>query len=77
MPEYTAHATTTAGRNGHVESSDGVLEHDLTLPKEIGGPGKPAPPTPSSCSPPATPPASAARSARSPAAEKVKPARSP
>ena len=41
MPEYTAHASTTAGRNGHVESSDGVLKHDLSLPKEIGGPGKP------------------------------------
>ena len=26
--------------DGHVKSSDGVLEHDLTLPKEIGGPGK-------------------------------------
>ena len=41
MPEYTAHATTIAGRNGHVESSDGVLKLDLTLPKEVGGPGKP------------------------------------
>ena len=41
MPEYTAHATTIAGRNGHVESSDGILKLDLTLPKEIGGPGKP------------------------------------
>jgi osmotically inducible protein OsmC len=41
MPEYTAHATTVAGRNGHVESSDGVLKLDLTLPKEVGGPGKP------------------------------------
>lgn len=40
MPEYTAHATTAAGRNGHVKSSDGVIEHDLTLPKEVGGPGK-------------------------------------
>ena len=40
MPEYTAHATTAAGRNGHVKSSDGALVHDLTLPKEIGGPGK-------------------------------------
>ena len=37
---YTAIATTVAGRNGHVKSSDGVLEHDLTLPKEVGGPGK-------------------------------------
>lgn len=29
---YTAIATTTAGRNGHVESSDGVLRHDLAMP---------------------------------------------
>jgi Ohr subfamily peroxiredoxin len=29
---YTASATTTAGRNGHVESSDGVLKHDLAMP---------------------------------------------
>lgn len=29
---YTAIATTTAGRNGHVESSDGVLKHDLAMP---------------------------------------------
>ena len=40
MPEYTAHASTKAGRNGHVESSDGVLKLDLSLPKEVGGPGK-------------------------------------
>ncbi len=40
MPEFTATATTVAGRNGHVESSDGVLKHDLTLPKELGGPGQ-------------------------------------
>ncbi len=72
MPEYTAHASTTAGRNGHVESSDGVLKHDLTLPKESAARARPVRPTRSSCSPPATPPASAARSARWPAAEKVK-----
>lgn len=37
---YTAHATSTgAGRNGHVASSDGVLAHDLSIPKEMGGPG--------------------------------------
>jgi osmotically inducible protein OsmC len=41
MPEYTAHATTIAGRNGHTESDDGVIKHDLTLPKELGGAGKP------------------------------------
>ena len=29
---YTAIATTTAGRNGHVDSSDGVLHHDLAMP---------------------------------------------
>lgn len=37
---YTAKATSTgAGRLGHVASSDGVLEHDLSIPKELGGPG--------------------------------------
>jgi Ohr subfamily peroxiredoxin len=41
MP-YTASATSVAGRNGHVESSDGLVKFDLTLPKELGGPGKPA-----------------------------------
>lgn len=37
---YTASATTVAGRNGHVESSDGLLKFDLSFPKELGGPGK-------------------------------------
>ena len=37
---YTAHATTTGGRNGHVETSDGLLKADLSIPKSIGGPGK-------------------------------------
>ena len=41
MPEYTAHATTTAGRNGHTQSDDGAIKHDLTMPKELGGAGKP------------------------------------
>ncbi|BCY10421.1 organic hydroperoxide resistance protein [Actinoplanes sp. L3-i22] len=37
---YTASATATGdGRNGHVRSSDGVLEFDLAIPKEMGGPG--------------------------------------
>jgi Ohr subfamily peroxiredoxin len=40
MPEYVAHATTTGGRNGHVETSDGLLKLDLSVPKDIGGPGK-------------------------------------
>ncbi len=36
---YTASATTSGGRNGHVESSDGVLELDLAMPEEMGGEG--------------------------------------
>ena len=38
---YVAHATTTGGRNGHVASSDGLIKLDLSVPKDIGGPGKP------------------------------------
>lgn len=41
MPHYVAHATTTGGRNGHVESSDGLIKLDLSVPKDLGGPGKP------------------------------------
>ncbi len=37
---YTAVASSTGnGRNGHVRSSDGLLEADLAVPKEMGGPG--------------------------------------
>lgn len=36
---YTARATTHGGREGRVESSDGVLNLDLAMPKEMGGPG--------------------------------------
>ncbi len=36
---YTASATTTGGRDGHVESSDGTLDLDLSSPKEMGGEG--------------------------------------
>jgi len=37
---YTAKATSSgAGRNGHVTSSDGVLDQDLAAPKEMGGAG--------------------------------------
>lgn len=37
---YTAKATSTgAGRLGHVASSDGILAHELSIPKELGGPG--------------------------------------
>ncbi|MEU4620503.1 organic hydroperoxide resistance protein [Actinoplanes sp. NPDC023801] len=37
---YTASATATGdGRSGHVRSSDGVLDLDLAVPKDLGGPG--------------------------------------
>ncbi|GAB3315321.1 organic hydroperoxide resistance protein [Larkinella ripae] len=36
---YTAKATATGGRNGHVKSHDGALEMDVRVPKEMGGPG--------------------------------------
>ena len=43
---YTATATATGGRNGHTETSDGVVKSDLSLPKELGGPGRPGAATP-------------------------------
>jgi lipoyl-dependent peroxiredoxin len=36
---YTAEATATGGREGHVASSDGVLDLALAVPKDLGGPG--------------------------------------
>jgi len=36
---YTAHATSTGGREGVSKSSDGVLDLKLTTPKELGGNG--------------------------------------
>jgi Ohr subfamily peroxiredoxin len=36
---YTATATAQGGRQGHVRSSDGVLDVPLAFPKELGGPG--------------------------------------
>jgi Ohr subfamily peroxiredoxin len=43
---FTATATATGGRNGHTESSDGIVRADLSVPKEMGGPGKPGTATP-------------------------------
>lgn len=37
---YSAAATTVGGRNGHVDSADGLLHFDLSIPKSMGGPGK-------------------------------------
>ena len=36
---YTAHAHVTGGRDGHGRTSDGQLEVDLRVPKEMGGAG--------------------------------------
>jgi len=36
---YTAQATARGGREGEVVSDDGVLDLQLVLPKELGGPG--------------------------------------
>lgn len=38
-PLYTAKAYTHGGRNGHVETDDGLLKIDLAMPKELGGTG--------------------------------------
>jgi len=45
-PLFTATATAAGGRNGHTESSDGIVSADLSVPKEMGGPGKPGTATP-------------------------------
>jgi Ohr subfamily peroxiredoxin len=37
---YTAHASATAGRNGHGATDDGVVKVDLSVPKAMGGPGR-------------------------------------
>lgn len=37
---YTAEALATgAGRNGHVRTTDGMVDTDLAIPKEMGGAG--------------------------------------
>src|ERR1700741_4598188 len=43
---FTATATATGGRNGHTEASDHTVSVDLSVPKEMGGPGKPGTTTP-------------------------------
>src|ERR1700684_3646510 len=45
-PLFTATATAIGGRNGHTESSDGLVKADLSVPKAMGGPGKPGTATP-------------------------------
>lgn len=36
---YTTKASATGGRAGHARSADGVLDVNLTVPKELGGDG--------------------------------------
>jgi lipoyl-dependent peroxiredoxin len=45
-PLFTATATAMGGRNGHTESSDGLVKAELSVPKEMGGPRKPGTATP-------------------------------
>ena len=45
-PLFTATATATGGRNGHTEASDGSVKANLSVPKAMGGPGKPGTTTP-------------------------------
>jgi osmotically inducible protein OsmC len=45
-PLFTATATATGGRNGHTQSSDGMVSVDLSVPKEMGGPGRAGTATP-------------------------------
>ena len=43
---FTATATATGGRNGHTEAADHAVAANLSVPKEMGGPGKPNTTTP-------------------------------
>jgi Ohr subfamily peroxiredoxin len=45
-PKFTAHASATGGRNGHTTADDGLVSVDLSVPKAMGGPGRPDTSTP-------------------------------
>ncbi|HYB08195.1 MAG TPA: organic hydroperoxide resistance protein [Alphaproteobacteria bacterium] len=45
-PLFTATATAIGGRNGHSETSDRSVAVNLSVPKAMGGPGKPDTTTP-------------------------------
>lgn len=45
-PLFTITASSTGGRNGHSQTNDGAVKADLSVPKEMGGPGKPNTVTP-------------------------------
>ena len=46
QPLVTASAINTGGRNGHSETTDHSVSVDLSVPKEMGGPGRPGTTTP-------------------------------
>ncbi len=39
MVAYTSTVTSTGGRNGHIESEDGLLSTDVSMPTAMGGTG--------------------------------------
>jgi osmotically inducible protein OsmC len=43
---FTAHGTSVGGRNGHTQADDGLISVDLSIPKSMGGPGRPNTSTP-------------------------------
>ena len=45
-PLFTVSASSTGGRNGHSATADGIVSVDLSVPKDMGGPGKPGTATP-------------------------------
>lgn len=45
-PLFTVTATAVGGRNGHSETTDGMVSVNLSIPKDMGGPGKPNTVTP-------------------------------
>lgn len=45
-PLFTIGATAVGGRNGRTETGDGLVRFDLSVPKEMGGPGKAGAATP-------------------------------
>ena len=45
-PVFTAVASATGGRNGHAEAADHSVSVNLSVPKAMGGPGKPDTTTP-------------------------------
>lgn len=45
-PLFTVTASATGGRNGHSKTQDNSVSVDLSVPKGMGGPGKPGTVTP-------------------------------